>query len=54
MVSSFVKACQKLQDKPNNIKTKPSTTVIFKHIFKFITIKGQISAPLWAHMGYKG
>ena len=40
--------------KPNNIKTKPSTKVIFKLIFKFSTIKGQISAPLWTHMGHKG
>ena len=39
--------------KPNNIKTKPSTEVIFKLIFKFST-KGQISASLWTHMGHKG
>ena len=40
--------------KPNNIKIKPSTKVIFKLIFKFSTIKGQISAPLWTHMVHKG
>ena len=40
--------------KPNNIKTKPSTKVIFKLIFKFSTIKGQISAPLWTHMEHEG
>ena len=41
-------------NKPSNIKTKPSTKVIFKLIFKFSTIKGQISASLWTHMGHKG
>ena len=25
-----------------------------KVIFKFSTIKGQISAPLWTHIGHKG
>ena len=40
--------------KPNNIKSKPSTKVIFKLIFKFSTLKGQISAPLWTQIGHKG
>ena len=40
--------------KPSNIKTKSSTKVIFKLIFKFSTIKEQISAPLWTHIGHKG
>ena len=40
--------------KPSNIKTKPSTKVTFKPVFKFNTIKGQISAPIWTHMGHKG
>ena len=38
--------------KSNNIKTRPRTKL--KHIFKFSTIKGQINARLWTHMGHKG
>ena len=40
--------------KLNNITTKPNTKVIFKLIFKFRIIKGQISAPLWTNIGHKG
>ena len=38
----------------NQITLKPSLAQKLKLIFKFSTIKGQIKAPLWTHMGYKG
>ena len=38
-----------------NQKTlKPSLAQKLKLIFKFSTIMGQISIPLWTHMGHKG
>ena len=40
--------------KPNNMKTKLSTKALFKLIFKFSTIMGADSAPLWTHMEHKG
>ena len=39
--------------RPKNIKTKPSTKVSIKLIFKFSTM-GQIKIPLKTHMGHKG
>ena len=37
----------------NQITLKPSLAQKLKLIFKFGTIKGQINAPLWTHMGHK-
>ena len=38
----------------NQITLKPRLAQKLKLIFKFSTIKGQINAPLWTHMGHKG
>ena len=38
----------------NQITLKPSLAQKLKLIFKFSTIKEQINAPLWTHMGHKG
>ena len=38
----------------NQIALKPSLAQTLKLVFKFSTIKGQINAPFWTHMGHKG
>ena len=38
----------------NKTTLKPRLAQKLKLIFKFSTIKRQINAPLWAHMGHKG